>query len=83
MCTLLSVLAIRHISMVNKNKTDFRASLKTDGSLLTILKVKLGNPNQSHTFNLLTILKVKLGNPNRSHTFNPSSSLIKTKKEHQ
>jgi len=50
--------------MVNKNKTDFRASLKTDGSLLTILKVKLGNPN-------------------RSHTFIPSSSLIKTKKEHQ
>jgi hypothetical protein len=34
-----------------KNKTDFRASLKTDCSLSAILKVKLNNPNPSHTFN--------------------------------
>ena len=51
MCTLLSVLAIRHIFMNKKNKMDFRASLKTDDSLSAILKVKLNNPNQSHTFN--------------------------------
>jgi len=34
-----------------KNKTDFRASLKTDCSLSAILKVKLNNPNPSRTFN--------------------------------
>ena len=51
MCTLLAVLAIWHISMVRKNKMDLRASLKTDGSLSAILKVKLNNPNPSHTFN--------------------------------
>jgi len=44
MCTLLAVLAIWHISMVRK-KTNFRASVKTDGSLSAILKVKLNNPN--------------------------------------
>jgi len=37
--------------MGRKNKTDFRASLKTDGSLSAILKVKLNNPNLSHPFN--------------------------------
>ena len=46
MCALLAVLAMWHISMVRKNKTD----LKADGSLLAILKVKLNNPNPSHTF---------------------------------
>ena len=50
-CTLLAVLAIWHIGMVRKNKTDFRASLKTDGSLSAILKVKLNNSNTSHIFN--------------------------------
>ena len=49
MCTLLAFLAIWHISMVRKNKMDLRASLKTDGSLSAILKVKLNNPNPSHT----------------------------------
>jgi len=44
MCTLLAFLAIWHISMVRK-KTDFRSSVKTDGSLSAILKVKLNNPN--------------------------------------
>jgi hypothetical protein len=41
MCALLAVLAMWHISMVRKNKTD----LKADGSLLAILKVKLNNMN--------------------------------------
>ena len=47
----VSCFCYRHISMVRKNKTDFRASLKTDCSLSAILKVKLNNPNPSHTFN--------------------------------
>ena len=51
MCILLTVLAIWHISMVRKNKMDLRDSLITDGSLSAILKVKLINPNMSHTFN--------------------------------
>jgi len=39
-CTLLAALAIWHIGMVMKNKTDSRASLKTDGSLSSILKIE-------------------------------------------
>jgi hypothetical protein len=37
--------------MARKTKEDFRGSLKPDGSLSAILKVKLNNPNPSHTFN--------------------------------
>ena len=55
MCTLLAVLAIWHISMVRKNKTDFKASLKTDCSLSAILMVKLDNPNPSHTDQALSL----------------------------
>ena len=39
------------VHTVRNNKTDFRASLKTDCSLSAILKVKLNNPNPPHTFN--------------------------------
>jgi hypothetical protein len=38
-----------------KNKTDFRASLKTDCSLSAILMVKLNNPNPSHTNQALSL----------------------------
>lgn len=40
----------RVFSMVRKNKTDFRASLSTDGSLSSILKVKLNNKEPSHKY---------------------------------
>ena len=40
----------RVFSMVRKNKTDFRASLKSDGSLSSILTVKLNNKEPSHKF---------------------------------
>ena len=59
MCTLLAVLAIWHISMVRKNKTDFKDSLKTDCSLSAILMVKLNNPNPSHTDQALSLKSPK------------------------
>lgn len=46
----------RVFSMVRKNKTDFRASLATDGSLSSILTVKLNNREPSHTFEPSTCL---------------------------
>ena len=51
MRTLLAVFVIWHISMIRKNKTDFRAAHKTNGSLSAVLKVKLDNPNLFHTLN--------------------------------
>lgn len=51
---LLVVLVIPHSNteeehvfiVVRKNKTDFRSSLQTHGSLASILKVKMHNKNQ-------------------------------------
>ena len=34
----------RVFSMITKNKTDFRPNLKLDGTLMSILSVKLANP---------------------------------------
>lgn len=39
-------------SMVRKNKTDFRASLQSDGSLSSILTVKLNNKDPCHKYEL-------------------------------
>ena len=40
----------RVFSMVRKNKTDFRSSLKSDGSLSSILTVKLNNKESSDKY---------------------------------
>jgi hAT family C-terminal dimerisation region len=40
----------RVFSMVRKNKTDFRASLQSDGTLSSILTVKLNNKEAAHKF---------------------------------
>ena len=40
----------RVFSMVTKNKTAFRPNLKLDGTLASILSVKLANPEPCHCF---------------------------------
>ena len=40
----------RIFSMVTKNKTTFRPNLKLDGTLASILTVKLANPEPCHTY---------------------------------
>ena len=50
--------------MINKNKTKFRPSLKLDGTLCSILTVKLAN---------LESLK-------KCHKFEPTTSVLKTAK---
>jgi hypothetical protein len=60
--------------MVRKNKTDFR-SLGMDRSLLAILKVKLNNPNPSHTFNLSSSLIEKSKKNNSNLDYYPASVL--------
>ena len=42
--------AISVFSMVTKNKTAFRPNLKVDGTLASILSVKLANPEPCHRF---------------------------------
>ena len=74
MCTLLAVLAIWHISMVRKNKTDFKASLKTYVTLSKILNLKLDNPNPSHTDQALSLKTPKKNISNLD--YNPVSVLL-------
>lgn len=55
----------RIFSMVTKNKTNFRPSLKLDGTLSSILKVKLAHPEIQEL----------------CHDFQPSKDLLKTAKK--
>jgi hypothetical protein len=55
----------RIFSMVTKNKTNFRPSLKLDGTLSSILKVKLAHPEIQES----------------CYDFKPSKDLLKTAKK--
>ena len=55
----------RIFSMVTKNKTNFRPSLKLDGTLSSILKVKLAHPETQES----------------CYDFKPSKDLLKTAKK--
>ena len=62
----------RVFSMVTKNKTKFRPSLKIDGTLSSILTIKLANPEPCHKFEpppvVLTSSKKATSQYNKAHT---------------
>lgn len=65
-------------SLVRKNKTAFRPNLKLDGTLSSILTVKLGNPTLCHKYeptkSVLDIAKRSTMKYNRAHQKSTSSS---------
>ena len=47
----------RLFSMITKNKTKFRPSLKLDGTLSSILTIKCANVEPCHSFDPLEVLE--------------------------
>ena len=68
----------RLFSMVRKNKTAFRPNLKLDGTLSSVLAIKLANPTPCHTYeptkSVLDTAKRATMEYNRAHLRLGSSS---------
>ena len=64
----------RVFSLITKNKTKFRPSLKLDGTLSSILTIKLSNTNPCHKYELpqkvLDTAKKATMECNKAHTCN-------------
>ena len=66
----------RVFSMVTKNKTTFRPNLKLDGTLASILTIKLANPEPCHQYEQKVVLetaKKATMEYNRAHRQSSSS----------